>query len=125
MRWFRDTIRQSTGLALIALAMNLVLSFGHIHALEGPASEHAIVAMAASIPSADDAQKTSHPHDGHPDYLCPICMAASTLANALTSAPPALPLERGNVIADRKIEDVLAAVERSRGAFQPRGPPIS
>jgi len=47
------------------------------------------------------------------------------MANALASAPPALPLEPDNVTVDRKIEDVLALVEPSRAAFQPRGPPIS
>jgi len=47
MRWFRDTISQSTWLALIALAINLGLSFGHFHAIDSKASEHAIAAMAA------------------------------------------------------------------------------
>jgi hypothetical protein len=125
MRWFRDTIRQSTGLALIALALNLVLSFGHIHAIEGNASQHAISALAPSIALPDDGQRKGHSQDSHADYLCPICMAAGALAKALASAPPALPLEHGNFIVNRKIEHVLAAVERSRGAFQPRGPPIS
>ena len=34
MKWLRAKIRQGTSLALLALAINLVLSFGHIH-LEG------------------------------------------------------------------------------------------
>jgi hypothetical protein len=125
MRWFRDTIRQSTWLALIALAINLGLSFGHVHVIEGNASDRAIAATAASIASPDDGQKRGHSHDGFADYLCPICMAAGAMAKALASAPPALPLERVNVIIDRKIEHVFALVELSRGAFQARGPPIS
>ncbi|MCK1281024.1 DUF2946 domain-containing protein [Bradyrhizobium sp. 61] len=125
MRWFQETIRQSTWLALIALAMNFGLSFGHVHAIDGKASGRGIAAMAASIASPDDSQNKGHPNDGHADYLCPICMAATAMANALASAPPALPLEPASITVDRKIEDVLALVGRSRGAFQPRGPPIS
>ena len=58
-------------------------------------------------------------------YLCPICVAATAMANALASTPPAWPLALSNITVDRKIEDMLALVEPSRGAFQPRGPPIS
>ncbi|OAF11554.1 hypothetical protein AXW67_22305 [Bradyrhizobium neotropicale] len=117
-------MRQSTWLALIALAINLGLSFGHFHAIDGKVSGRGIAEMAA-IASPDNGQNKGHPNEGHADYLCPICMAATAMANALASAPPALPLEPANVTVDRKIEDVLGFVEPSRGAFQPRGPPIS
>lgn len=125
MRWFRDTRRQGSWLALIALAVNLGLSFGHIHTIDGKVSGRGIAAMPASITSPDDGQKQGHPNDGHADYLCPICMAATAMANAFTSTPPALPLEFNNVTIDRTIELVLALVEPPRAAFQPRGPPIS
>ena len=125
MRWFRDTIRQSTWLALIALAMNLGLSFGHFHAIDGKASGSGIAAVATSIVSPDDGQKQGNSDDSHADYFCPICMAASEMANALASTAPALPPEFANVTIDRTIEPVLALVEPSRAAFQPRGPPIS
>jgi hypothetical protein len=125
MRWFRDTIRQSTWLALIALAINLGLSFGHFHAIDGNTSGRGIATVAASIASPDDGQRQGNPDDGRADYLCPICMAATAVANALASTPPALPPELYNATIDRTIEPVLALVEPSRAAFQPRGPPIS
>ena len=125
MRWFRDKLRQGSWLALIALAVNLGLSFGHIHAIDGKASGHGIGAVAASIAWPDDGQKQGHPSDDHADYLCPICMAATAMANALASTPPALPLELNKVTIDRTIVPVLALVEPPRAAFQPRGPPIS
>jgi hypothetical protein len=125
MRWFRDTIRQGTWLALIALAMNLGLSFGHFHAIDGKVSGRGITAVAASIASLDDGQKQRNPHDGHADYRCPICMAATAMASALTSVPPALPLEFANVTIDRTTVSVLVLVEPPRAAFQSRGPPIS
>jgi hypothetical protein len=123
MRWFRNTIGQGTWLALIALAINLGLSFGHFHAIGGKASGHGIAA-AASIASPDDGQKQGAPDHNHADYLCSICMAATAMANALASTPPALPLEFATVSMSRTIEPVLL-VELPRAAFQPRGPPIS
>jgi hypothetical protein len=124
MRWFRNTIRQGTWLALIALAINLGLSFGHFHAIDGKVSGRGITA-AASISSPDDGRKQGTPDDGHADDLCPICMAATAMGNALASTPPALPLEFAAVSIDRTIESVLLLVEPPRAAFQPRGPPIS
>jgi hypothetical protein len=125
MRWFRDILRQGSWLALIALAINLGLSFGHFHAIDGKASGRGIAAVAASIASPNDGQKQGNPDDGHADYLCPICMAATAMASAVASTPPALPLEFANVTIDRTIVSVLVLVEPPRGAFQPRGPPIS
>jgi hypothetical protein len=125
MRWFRDTIGQSTWLALIALAMNLGLSFGHFHAIDGKDFGRGIAAVAASIASPDDGRKQGNSDDKHADYLCPICVAATAMASALASAPPTLSLEFANVTIDRTIEPVFALVEPSWAAFQPRGPPIS
>jgi hypothetical protein len=125
MRWFRDKIRQGSWLALIALAINLGVSFGHVHAIDGKISGRGIAAMAASIGSTDDGERQGHPGDGHADYLCPICMAATAMANALVSTPPALPLEFANGTIDRTIQPVFALVEPQRAAFQSRGPPIS
>jgi hypothetical protein len=125
MRWFRDTIRQGSWLALIALAINLGLSFGHFHAINGKVSGHWIASVAASVATPDDSQKQGAPDDSHADYLCPICMAATAMANGLASTPPALPLEFANVSVDRTIERILVLVEPPRAAFQSRGPPIS
>jgi hypothetical protein len=125
MRWFRDTLRQGSWLALIALAINLGLSFGHIHAIDGNVSGRGIAAVASSVSAPDDGQKQGHPNDSHADYLCPICMAATAMASGLSSKPPALPAEFASVTIDRMIVPALALVEPPRAAFQPRGPPIS
>ena len=125
MRWFRDTIRPSTWLALIALALNLGLSFGHFHAIDAKASGSGVTAVATSTASPDDGQKQGNSDDSHADYLCPICAATTLMASALAAIPPSLSLEFANVTVDRTIETALALVEPSRAAFQPRGPPNS
>ena len=125
MRWFRDSIRQGAWLALIALAINLGLSFGHFHAIDGRVSGRGIAVVAAAIASPDDGQGQGNSDDSHADYLCPICMSATAMANALTSTPPSLSLDLANVTINRTIEPALVLVELPRAAFQSRGPPIS
>jgi hypothetical protein len=125
MRWFRDKIRQGSWLALIALVINLGLSFGHIHMIDDKVAGRGIAAMAASITASDEGQGLGHPGDDHVDYLCPICTAAAAIATALTSAPPVLPSEFAHVTIDCTIVQVLALVEPPPAAFQSRGPPIS
>ena len=125
MRWFRDTIRQGSWLALIALAINLGLSFGHFHAIDGKASGRWIAAVAASPTSPDDGQKQGNPDDSNADFLCPICMASTAVASAQISTPPALPLEFANAAIDPTLISALVRVEPPPAAFQSRGPPFS
>jgi len=125
MRWFRDNIRQGSWLALIALAINLALSFGHVHAIDGKSLGYRSGVLLAAIPSADTDQKPPHRDDGGVDYLCPICMASAAMASALAPTPPVVAIDFAFSILDRAIEPVVAFVEPQRAAFQSRGPPIS
>ena len=125
MRWFRDHIRRGSWLALVALAINLGLSFGHIHAIDGKGLQHRLASQVAAVVAPDDGQ-TPGTHDGGPaDLLCPICMATSAIGHALSSAPPALPLALAEAPIDQTIEHVIGLPQRPRSGFQSRGPPIS
>ena len=122
MRWFRDNVRHGSWLALIALAINFALSFGHIHAIAGQSSRGLVL---AALASTDQGNPQRHPDDGQADYLCPICIATSAIANALASSPPAILLQLTATAVDRTTEPVRFVVELPRAAFQSRGPPIS
>jgi hypothetical protein len=125
MRWFRNHIRRGSWLALVALAINIGLSFGHIHAIDGRSLQHRSASQIAAVDSPDDGQRPGH-HDGDAvDLFCPICMAAGAIGHALSAAPPALPLAPAWSLIDLTIEPVLAVPQSSRAAFQSRGPPIS
>jgi hypothetical protein len=117
MRWFRDNIGRSSWLALLALVINLSLSFGHVHAIASERLEHV-----ASV-AAHHGKSQGHPAD-QADYLCPICTAAAAMASPLAS-PPVLRFEFAGVTLDRGIEPVVLVVDPPRAAFQSRGPPIS
>lgn len=124
MRWFRKHIGQSSWLALLALAINFTLAFGHVHAIDGTGSERTYSLIAAAA-AADGGQGQNHPADNHADYLCPICMAATAMGSALAPTPPALPVEFAVATIDRPIDHFTFAFEAPRAAFQSRGPPIS
>jgi hypothetical protein len=126
MRWFREKIRNGAWLALIALAINLGLSFGHVHALDGRHSEGGVRALIAAVTGSQAGDQTpSRPGDLQPDYLCPICMAAFAMGNAVAATPPTLQVEFAYASIDRAIEPVAALVEPQRAAFRSRGPPVS
>jgi hypothetical protein len=119
MRWFRKHIGHGSWLALVALAINFSLAFGHIHALDGASSEHGLLRLVTGD------QSPNHPAAPHSDYLCPICMAATAIGHALASSPPALPVEFAQVEIDRAVDVDVAIPKPPRAAFQSRGPPIS
>jgi hypothetical protein len=124
MRWFRDKIRHGAWLALLALAINLGLSFGHFHAIDGKRAESGLISLIAAA-SSDTGRTQGHPGDTQADDLCPICAAVSAMANALASGPPLLRVEFAGLSLDRPIEGLLVFVAQPTAAFQSRGPPIS
>jgi DUF2946 family protein len=121
MRWFRDNIRQGSWAALIALVINLALSFGHVHAIDGT-GRHSGALVAAVAAGADQKQD---PADDHADDLCPICLATAAIANAFAPAPPVVRVEFVIGTIAHGIEQAFAIVEPRRAAFQSRGPPLS
>jgi hypothetical protein len=120
MRWFRDRIRRGSWFALLALAINLGLSFGHIHAIEG----QRLALQISDIASPDDGQ-TGHHEGDQADLLCPVCLAISAMGQALAFAPPTLPLVLAEAPVERTIEPDIAVPQPPRAAFHSRGPPIS
>lgn len=111
-------------LALLALAINLVLSFGHVHAIRGGHSDAGQLALSAAAASGSNGQSQGDDR-GHPDDFCPICMAAAAIHNAVASTPPALPVEFASTSIDHRIALQVAAVEPRRSGFSSRGPPLS
>jgi Protein of unknown function (DUF2946) len=123
MRWFRDNIGQGAWLALLALVINLGLSFGHVHAIEAKCSEQGLISLVAAAKS-HHGKTQGHSDQGQTD-LCPICTAAAAMASPLASVPPVLPVQFASIAVDRPLEAVPAAAKPPTAAFQSRGPPIS
>ena len=106
-------------LALFALALQLGLSFGHVHHDRAFAGKTAISDQ-ASAPSRDNGGDT----DGRQD-LCAIC-ATVALANALIdSAPPVLPLQLEAAASDNLAVAIASGQSAHPLGFQSRAPPLA
>ena len=147
MNWFRSNVRHGSRLALLALAIQVLLSFGHLHA---SGAQAAPALMEVNQPGLHDTIRTAgtdleawarashgnafraaglrtsdHEPDGQPTDDCAIC-AVMALANALVVAtPPCLlgpqPASSLYLITDAEV----IALNSARVVFQPRAPPIS
>ncbi len=144
MKWFRSNIRLGSRLALFALAIQFLLSFGHFHGGSAQAASpgaklaklHDSVAsvsvrldargQAAQANAAGHVRKTSSGHlpAGHGSDDCAIC-AVMALASAMVGAvPPSLPARQATTFTYAAAATGLADPVSARRAFQPRAPPI-
>jgi hypothetical protein len=79
MRWFRQNRRFGGCLASFALAIQLVLSFGHFHH-ENSTAGVAIIADAALSGSGTDRADPAHGNSTDERDFCPICAIISLAA---------------------------------------------
>jgi hypothetical protein len=126
MKWFRSNIKQGSRLALLALAIQFVLSFGHFHGVAhaAPAIQSRIVVTAAAAgpqrQPASDHDSDRHDHDG-----CAICSVMAMANAVLFATPPLLKLPQAAEFLYRTTDAEFVHLNSVRVAFQPRAPPIS
>ena len=140
MQWFRRNIRTGSRLALFALALQFVLSFGHSHFNAAQATPdfrtqsdfvqlqaQAVPADAASqapqSPASHDNDPTSHePLSNEP---CAICAVLSLAGSMVFSTPPLLLLP--DVVEFLYLATVaeLIYLDSAQSPFQSRAPPVS
>ena len=122
MAWFRARARWGAYLALLALAFQLAISFGHVH-LDRTALTSADATAIASAPSSDeDTPSNRADREDAADDLCPICALIGALVPA--QIPP-LPLP--NIFRSLRQEAAarfdLTAAPSAR--FRARAPPFA
>jgi hypothetical protein len=154
MKWFRSNIRLGSRLALLALAIQFLLSFGHFHggdasvasadttgqglhdgiAFATDASDQAVSPAKVSGPKVFVAKivrpvrlKTSSDHAplGHAGDDCAICAVMALANTMLDAAPPLLPSPHATAFSYGPIAARYAEPDPVRVAFQPRAPPIA
>jgi hypothetical protein len=117
MQWVRSNIRLGARVAMFALAIQLVLSFGHFHAIASQA--------APSIQSAQQQLPAQNPDsDQHSDDVCAICAVVSLANTAVAAAPPALPIPQAFKLAQPATNTTFEHPRPTRTAFQSRAPPL-
>jgi hypothetical protein len=127
MRWFRANARFGAWCALFALALQLTLSFGHVHVAGFGATKSTLLAAWTTQPSAPSADAPAAPTKQAPSGLahdpCAICTVMQLAGAAVPSAAPALPLPlvASQVRLGTSVEFVLAASPHI--SFSARAPP--
>jgi DUF2946 family protein len=139
MKWFRSHIKQGSRLALLALAIQFVLSFGHFHALAAQAapavasspllltfSQADGLATPGGAGESAQRQAPSNPDsDQQPGDPCAICAVMALAQAALFSTPPLLQLPQAIEFLYLATEAEFVHLNGGRVVFQPRAPPLS
>ncbi len=144
MKWFRSNIRRGSRLALFALAVQFLLSFGHFHASSAqaaPALASQLVLHAAASGAATHAvnwtlradasraapSKTSSDHapDGRLTDDCAICAVLVLAGAMMVVTPPCLPAPQAVLFSHLIANGAPVDLNSAGVAFQPRAPPVS
>jgi hypothetical protein len=134
VKWFRKHVKHGSRLALLALAIQFALSFGHFHAVAAPAigtgltqadPEHAPIPGSADTASEAAQQQPSNHDTDRPAEACAIC-AVISLANSLVfPTPPLLLLPQAVELLYLTVDAEFAHLNSVRSPFQSRAPPAS
>jgi Protein of unknown function (DUF2946) len=124
MRWFRANKTFGGRLALLALAVQFVVAFGHIHRDDIYGSARAAAAIAAPVPGGGQPLPGDRPAK-HGDDYCAICAAVSLLGNSFIAAAPSLPLPAASHAIAQFDRVAVIFIAPRRAAFQSRAPPAA
>ena len=126
MYWFRSHKRLGARLALLALAVQIVLSFGHVHFYAfGLASANATPVATAQDAGAVPPGKPApiHKSDRPVGADCAICALIQLFAISAPAAAPALPLPAGLAPIGLQAPLASALAAPPHFLFQARAPP--
>jgi hypothetical protein len=124
MRWFRTHIDLGSRLALFALTVQLVLSFGHVHMDKRPPSGVASVGVALQVAGRDGGPATPDHHTGATD-VCAICATIGLLASPIPPDPGHLAPPPSHSVALSGAFVIAFTAYDSQSSFQARAPPRS
>lgn len=116
MKRLRLQARNLSLLALFALALQLGLSFGHIHASDFARPGVQTASAPANAPDGD------HDHNAAGD-ICAICVTVAMAGSLLDAVPPVLPVPTSFTAARHAVIAQSDAPDSQRAAFQSRAPP--
>ena len=123
MTWVRSHRALCVRLALLALAVQLLVSFGHVHVADLTTTSVAIAATDGT--SAHHKPAPSDRSHRRADHYCPIC---ATVQLAGTSVPPTAPMVLPPVSSGSTILERGAGVPSAVSAhllFSARAPPLA
>jgi hypothetical protein len=124
MRWFRSKLHLGSRLALFALAVQVVLSFGHVHLDNlAPASTKSALAIGSGKILLSE-QAPIHGPGAVLDADCPLCALIQLVATAAAAVAPALPLPPSPNAIRLQAPVESASASPPHLLFQARAPPV-
>ena len=126
MSWVWLHRRHGALLALAALVLQILLSFGHVH-LRGMAQSAlpALPALTHSIALADRNSQTPSPIPADTDDYCAICASIFLASSAFAPAPPQLLVPANFQRVEHGFSAARPLAESPRLAFRSRAPPVA
>jgi hypothetical protein len=136
VKWFRNNVKHGSRLALLALAIQFALSFGHFHAAAAARAiatsltqvdlDHAPTVAAPDATSEAAQQQPPSNHDtDQPAEPCAICAVISLANNLVFATPPLLVLPQAVELLYLTTDAEFAHLASVRSPFQSRAPPAS
>jgi hypothetical protein len=123
MGWVWRHKRHGAVLALIALAVQIVLAFGHVHLRGLSGNSQAVAAEQAR--RAHTAQQPPAQNPGHDNDYCAICASIFLASSSFAPAPPQLLVPVNFQRVELCFNAARPLTEPPRLAFRSRAPPVA
>jgi hypothetical protein len=123
MGWVCRHRRHGAVLALIALALQIVVAFGHVHLPALAQNPHTISAQRVALTDTKSRAPVQIPADN--DDYCPICASIFLASSAFAPAPPQLPVPANFQRVEHSLKSARSLADSLRLAFRSRAPPVA
>ena len=123
MGWVHRHKHRGAVLALIALALQIALTFGHVHLRGLAGGSHAVIAGQASLAHPPLQAPAQSPSDD--DDYCAICASIFLASSAFAPAPPQLLVPANFQRVEHCFNAARPLAESLRLAFRSRAPPVA
>ena len=125
MGWVHSRKRFGAYLALAALALQIALSFGHVHLPVVGAGPHVATAAPHNTAIAQASQRGPAKNSGDDDDYCAICASIFLVSTSFVSEPPKMPVPLGFERIEHSFAVARGIVAPRRVPFQSRAPPAA
>jgi hypothetical protein len=123
MGWVHRHKRHGALFALAALALQIAVSFGHVH-LDGLVRPSHALTTSHNTVVAQSSQQAPTQNTGDDDY-CAICASIFLVSTSFVSAPPQLPVPDVFARVEQTFSTAHGIIAPLRVAFRSRAPPAA
>jgi hypothetical protein len=123
MGWVHRHKHRGAVLALIALALQIALTFGHVHLRGLAGGSHGLMAEQVRLAPVPGQLPAQHPGDD--DDYCAICASIFLASSAFAASPPQLVAPANFQRVEHSLNAASPVVQPLRLAFRSRAPPVA